>query len=138
MHQGQSMKNPEFRTTAYFDLAAPTKSARSAEYQAFARVTRALQLADTNDPARFADLALALHENLRLWNVIAADVARPANALPADLKARLFSLAEYTRAHQRRILSGEGRATVLIEINTAVMRGLRAGQGAEQSAEAVA
>ena len=46
-------------------------------------------------------------------------------ALPDDLRARIFYLAEFTDQHTRKVLNGRDTAGPLIEINTAIMRGLR-------------
>ncbi len=109
----------------YFAAGSPGRDARSTEYQAFARVTRSLHLIDESDPTNFAALASALHENQRLWNIIASDVAFDSNPLPESLRARLFYLGEFTRIHAARVIAGNGSAAVLIDINTAIMRGLR-------------
>ncbi len=101
---------------------APLRTSRGTEYDAFAKVTHQLGRAQT---ASFADLAAALHENRRLWTLLAADVAEVGNGLPDDLRARIFYLAEFTADHSRKVLSGEEEVSILIEINTAVMRGLR-------------
>lgn len=103
-------------SAAATDLSAP----RSAEYEAFARVTRALKTAEGA-----SSRAVALHDNRRLWNVLAADVADSGNALPETLRARIFYLAEFTRTHTGKVLRNEASPDVLIEINTAVMRGLK-------------
>ncbi|QIE56981.1 flagellar biosynthesis regulator FlaF [Pikeienuella piscinae] len=111
---------------AYGDPRNAAKSPRQIEYQAFARITRALDAAaETDGPTAFPRLAAALHDNLKLWTVIAADVALEGNGLPEMLRARLFYLAEFTRAHTRKVLAQEENAAPLIELNTAIMRGLR-------------
>lgn|GEM_PF-174357 len=125
--------------TAYAAAAAPARSARSIEYAVFARITRALALAGEG-AGGFPALAAALHDNLRLWGAIAADVAEPGNGLPAGLRAGLFRLAAFTRQHSSAVLAGRAGAEVLVEINTAVMRGLRgsaadAGPGADTGAD---
>lgn len=135
--------------SAYGDAASAAKSPRQVEYQAFARITNALTRSNRRpedaDAAaaeaaegaavsagkRFAALAEALHENLRLWTIVQGDVSAQGNGLPDQLRARLFYLGEFTREHTRRILRGEADADALIEINTAVMRGLRQDRGAE-------
>lgn len=123
---------------AYGDARAAAKSPRQVEYLAFARITRSLSdaAAETDgaaDAAKpdFPRLAAALHENLKLWTIVAADVATPGNALPEALRAQLFSLAEFTRAHTRRVLAREAGPAALIELNTAIMRGLRQQNGAQ-------
>ena len=112
--------------TAYATPGTPARSLRGIEYDLFARVTHRLKTASEsgNTPA----LAAALHDNLRLWAVLAADVAEPGNALPSQLRARLFYLYEFTSQHNGRVLAGKASAGVLVDINTAVMRGLR-GEG---------
>ena len=111
--------------TAYASPAAPVRTARGTEYDAFARVTRALR-AGTGGPRRL-DPALvnALHQNRRLWTLLASNVAETSNALPAQLRAQIFYLAEFTSKHTSDVLSGRADAEVLIEINTAIMQGLR-------------
>lgn len=122
------MQNAQRAYTGYA-AASALGSPRAAEYDAFARVTARLGSAAKAGPSGFARLAAALHENRRLWALVAAEVADPRNALPAELRARLFYLAEFTEDHTRRVLAREAGAAAdaLVEINTAVMRGL-AGQ----------
>ena len=118
--------------SAYGRHDAPVRSPRNIEYDLFARVTRTLAAAATPvAPAgrtNFAALAQALHENGRMWRVLAADVAEPGNALPPALRERLFYLYQFTEQHSRKVLGGTAEAGVLVDINTAVMRGLR-GEG---------
>jgi len=118
---------------AYGAPALPTRTARGTEYELFARVTHRLKAAEALGRDGFGALARALHDNRVLWTTLADDVASPGNVLPAPLRARLFYLAEFTALHSRKVLAGEARAGVLIDINTAVMRGLR--QGAERGGE---
>lgn len=108
--------------TAYARPDAPQKNPRATEYDLFARITRQLSAATRQD---FAALTRALHENLRLWRTLAADVADPGNSLPPALRARLFYLYQFTDQHSRKVLDGSAEAGVLVDINTAVMRGLR-------------
>lgn len=118
--------------SAYGRPDAPGRSPRTVEYDLFARVTRTLSaaLAATSPFGRvdYAALARALHENGRMWRLLAADVAEPGNSLPEGLRAQLFYLYQFTEAHSRKVLDGNADAGVLVEINTAVMRGLR-GEG---------
>ena len=119
--------------SAYSAPGAPVRTPRSTEYDAIARITARMKAAQDNAATGFAQLAAALHDNRRLWTVLATDVAGAGNALPEALRARLIYLAEFTDQHSRRVLAGEADAGPLIEINTAVMRGLR-GDGGEASA----
>ena len=110
--------------SAYAGAAAPTRTERRAEYDVFARCTRALS-ATQGGFGGFPALVRALNDNRRLWNALAADVSGQANGLPAPLRAGLFYLAEFTRHHSQRVLAGEADVAALIDVNTAIMRGLR-------------
>ncbi len=112
---------------AYGRPEAAIRTARAIEYDLFARVTHQLRVAGMPN-APFAALAQALHDNRTLWSTLAADVASDGNGLPADLRARLYYLAEYTEAQSRKVLAGQTDAAQLIEVNTAVMRGLLPGE----------
>jgi flagellar protein FlaF len=114
--------------SAYSRPDAPARNSRTVEYDLFAQVTRNLNAAWLTRKQNHAGLVTALYENNRLWRILAVDVAEPGNALPEALRAQLFYLYEFTRAHSEKVLAGEAEAGALIDINTAVMRGLR-GQG---------
>ena len=114
---------------AYGRPEGATRSQRSIEYDLFARTTQRLTAADARRGEDYPAFVAALHDNTRLWRALAVDVADPGNQLPGDLRARLFYLYEFTVEHSRKLLGGEGSAGVLVDINTAVMRGLRGLQG---------
>ena len=107
---------------------APLRTNRSHEYDLLARCTQQLAMAWTRRKEDFSTLAVALTENLQLWSALAADVAESGNGLPAPLRAQLFYLYEFTAGHTRAVLDQRGSVEVLVDINTAVMRGLR-GEG---------
>lgn len=116
---------------AYARPDAPARNARAIEYDLFARMTRRLSVAWTQRKENHAALASALHDNGRMWRTLAVDVADIGNTLPSPLRAQLFYLYEFTAEHSRKVLEGTANAEVLIDINTAVMRGLRGSGGAE-------
>lgn len=97
---------------------------RDVEYSVFGQVTGQLSRA-MRPGAEFGELAEALHQNTRLWTVLATDLALPDNPLPESLRAQLVSLAIFARKHTAKVLAGEESAEILVEINTTVMRGLR-------------
>lgn len=116
--------------SAYAGKDAAVRTPRAIEYQVFARITQRMRAAaDSEAPGGFARLAQALHDNRKLWATLATDLADAGNALPDSLKARLFYLSEFTARHTSRVLASEAGAEVLIDINTAVMRGLQAQGG---------
>ncbi len=110
--------------TAYGGPSAATRTPRAIEYEAFARVTHRISDAAARGKAGFPDLAAALHDNRSLWTLLATMVADPGNELPDTLRAGLFNLAGFTQRHSAAVLAGTANAEVLVEINTAVMRGL--------------
>lgn len=112
---------------AYSAAAAPIRTPQDAEYEILARITRQIRRAAEKRSLGFAELAAALHENRKLWTVFAVDVADPENRLPRDLRARVFYLSEFTEIHTGRVLAGKAGVEPLLEINTAVLRGLRHG-----------
>lgn len=119
---------------AYAPTQSHLRSFKSIEYQAFSdiigRLTAVAQAPKTSFPA----LAAALHDNRALWMILAADVADADNGLPRQLRAQIFYLAEFTEHHSRKVLRGEASADALIEINTAILRGL--GNGLRENAPA--
>lgn len=119
------MTELDLARAAYGSKAAPVRTHRGSEYEAFARVTARLRKGISERPADFPHLASALHENRELWTVLASDVAGSANGLPPELRARLFYLAEFVDKHSGRVLQGKANGEILVEINATVMKGLR-------------
>lgn len=113
---------------SYARPEAPTRSLRSVEYDLLASISQRLRATWAARETDFPALVAALTDNTRLWSALASDVALPGNSLPAALRARLFYLYEFTAKHSRTILDGKASVEVLVDINVAVMRGLR-GEG---------
>lgn len=109
----------------YASNTTPTRTFRGTEYEAVARITHRLKAADALGSKGFASLAKALHDNKELWTIFAIDVSDKNNSLPADLKARLFYLAEFTLQHTTKVLARSENVAPLVDINTAILRGLR-------------
>lgn len=122
------MNTLDLARTAYATPGTPARTPRGIEYDLFARTTHRLKSAAQAGKANFPAMARAIHENNQLWVTLAADVADPGNGLPAPLRAQLFYLYEFTADHSRKVLAGEATVEALIDINTAIMRGLR-GEG---------
>ena len=115
---------------AYSRPDAPARNPRAIEYDLFARMTRRLSVAWSQRKQNHAALVSALHDNGAMWRTLAVDVADIGNTLPSPLRAQLFYLYEFTTSHSRKVLDGTASAEVLVDINTAVMRGLRGSGGA--------
>lgn len=118
----------------YANSTRSTASNRGVEYQVFARITRQLAYDDKKAADYHPKLSEALHNNLKLWTLLATDVANDNNELPAELRSSLFYLAEFTRQHTAKIYAGEANTKVLVDINTMIMRGLRSTSAAESEA----
>lgn len=114
---------------AYTRPESPQRNPRELEYDLLARATKRLSQVARPKGEGFSDLVAALDENQRLWSTLAADVAGDGNGLPPRLRAQLFYLYEFTAQHSRAVRNATASVDVLIDINMAVMRGLR-GQGA--------
>jgi len=110
--------------SAYRDQARSVRTDRGLEYDAFARVTQRLVVAAGQDPRDIPNLAAALHDNRRLWTILATDVADAQNPLPAPLRAQIVSLAQFCHRHSSAVLTTKASLQPLIDINTAIMRGL--------------
>ena len=93
------------------------------EYEVIARISYRLKRAIQNDD--FAALAEAIHENNKLWMALAIDVANDENLLPEELKAKIVYLADFTRQHSQKVLRKVETAVPLLEINAAILKGLK-------------
>jgi len=112
--------------SAYGTTTRTIKSPRDIEYELMAAITGRLRAAHNDtSPGAFPALAAAMHDNRQLWSAFALDLADSGNQFPNDLRARLFYLAEFVSQHTDKALSGTAPAEVLVDINLAVMRGLR-------------
>lgn len=109
---------------AYAPAQTHLRTPKSIEYQAFSDIIGRLKAASTNENAAFSELVAALHDNRTLWTVLAADVADADNGMPKQLRAQIFYLAEFTQIHSTKVLRGEADVDALIDINTAILRGL--------------
>ncbi len=123
--EGSDVSALHMARTAYAQSAAPIRTNQSTEYEAFAQITRRMKDAASKGKVGFNALASALHDNRRLWTLLATDVADKANPLPSQLKAQIVYLAQFSIQHSAKVLSGDASVDALIDVNTAIMRGLR-------------
>ena len=109
----------------YQQNRSSTQSERRTEYDVVAQITHRLR--DTAQKARddYPSYVAALTDNRRLWQIFAVDVLDKENALPPELKARIFYLAEFTEAHTKKILREKQSVLPLLEVNMAILRGLK-------------
>lgn len=109
----------------YAENAVSTRNGRRAEYETIARVTQKLRDTAVKSKTDFPGYVEALHLNQKLWTALVVDVADAANPLPDELKARIIYLAEFTQHQTRKILREGASIMPLLEINMAVLRGLK-------------
>lgn len=118
------MDSHDLARRAYTTANAPTRTPRTLEYEAIVQMTRRLKLAAQKGKSGFSELASALHDNRRMWTLFATSVADDDNGLPNELRAQLYYLAEFTHVHSGRVLAGAASVRPLLEVNTAILRGL--------------
>lgn len=109
------------------------RTARGSEYAIFARITHSMKAVDEADRAAFPMLARAVCDNQRLWSTLAEDLMSEGNLLPAPLRGQLIGLSEFVSRHSHAVLGGRASVAPLIDINTAIMKGLR-GSAVEEPA----
>jgi flagellar protein FlaF len=112
----------------YRAVQLQSHSARSIEAKLFAEITAGLVRARRAGKPGFRDLAAALHRNRTLWDALLADLALESNALPAPLKAQLIQLGHFVREFTPRVLKDQDDVQVLIDVNNAILAGLRGSQ----------
>ncbi len=101
--------------------ASPKTVERKLLEEHASRIESTQQEKDLNFPA----FAKALHENLRLWLVFGTEAARNDNPMDPTLRAQLFTLSDFVRAHTSKVLNGNATVDVLVEINRNIAAGLR-------------
>ncbi|MFC3167359.1 MULTISPECIES: flagellar biosynthesis regulator FlaF [Paracoccus] len=104
------------------------RTPRDAEYDVFSRITRMLRQAAEDKNG--ADVIAAVHKNNQLWTILAADLASAGNGLPDEVRGGLLSLASFSLRHGHRAMARKAAIEPLIDVNMAVMRGLRQGGAA--------
>lgn len=112
---------------SYSAATTPIKTPRSVEYELFSKITKRLCETAKQRKSKLPAFLEALEQNRKFWGILAVDVASPENALPKELRAQIFYLAEFTEIHTGRIIQHGASVAALIDINTAILRGLKDG-----------
>ncbi len=121
------------RSTGYGQLAASVKTQRAIEYDIIARVTQNLSICSNERKNKYVPYIEALTTNERLWSTLAADIVENGNGLPKSLKGQLFYLFKFTHEHTKKLRADTSiGADALIDINTAILKGLRGDGGGQQ------
>jgi flagellar protein FlaF len=109
----------------YLQNVSSTRSERRTEYEVIARITHRLRDAAQRAKRDYPGYVAALHDNRKLWQAFAIDVSHKDNQLPDELRARIFYLSEFTEKHTQDILRNKASVVPLLEINLALLRGLK-------------
>lgn len=118
----------------YATVQRQTLTGRALEREVFSRITARLSSTDTSAPGGQGAFYEAVCDNKKLWLTLAADLARPENTCPVQLKDGLLKIAAFVEARTAAILSGDGDADALVEINRNIISGLLGGEGASTDA----
>jgi flagellar protein FlaF len=114
---------------AYQKATRQLETPRDGEYRAFGLATAGLLRAKEAGAGKLGELAEALDKNRRLWSFLAMDCAHPDNRLDQTLRAQIISISLFVDRHTSDVLRTGAELDALIDINRAMMEGLR-GQGA--------
>ena len=109
---------------AYQRAATRAETPREIEYRVFGIVTAGLVKAREAGRADIGVLAHAIHENRRLWTIIASDCARETNVLPVAARARIISLSLFVDRHSSAVMRENADIEPLIDVNRTMMEGL--------------
>lgn len=98
---------------------------RTIEAQVLAGVTARLAQTAMKRQRHYSTFVQAIHANRQVWMTLAVSVADQNNNLPKAIRANIFYLAEFVNIYSSKVLNNDESVSPLIDINTAVMRGLR-------------
>ena len=118
----------------YRTTTRETGTDKDIELRVFTSVTAKLSSTDPKEIGGFVKLAEAMHENVQLWTTVMADVASDDNQLPLELRAQIFNLGEFIRKHTLKVLDGSETVDAIIDINKAIIAGLRESQRIREAA----
>ena len=110
---------------AYQKTQRSTETPSQTEYRVFAKVTRAL-IEAKGLPHTDQRLHNALHDNRRLWSVLATDCAVEGNQQPNALRAQIISLSIWVGKYSSLVARGQEDIDALISVNKNIMDGLAA------------
>ncbi len=119
---------------AYTTAVKETASDKTIELKVFASITSRLKSVNPDSFSGYTEMAGVLHENVELWTTLMADVASDENGLPLELRAQIFNLGQFIRKHTFKVLEGSETVDAIIDINTAIITGLKNSLGNQEAA----
>jgi flagellar protein FlaF len=126
-----SSTDSKFARGAYQRSMIATAGPRAIERGLFEKINGELIHASQSAADDYPSFVKALSKNLSLWTLLAADVASNKNKLPFETRASIFKLAAYVRHHTQQLLqsNAENNISMLIELNSTIIAGLKSKQG---------
>ncbi len=120
---------------AYKSTSNATATPQGVEYQTLVRLNGDLGVTEKKKRQDYPAYIRALSNNLKFWTIVGADAASETSPLPAQLRAQLFYLYEFTQHHTMKIIQGDKTLTVdpLVDINKNIMTGLRGSQTKQEA-----
>jgi flagellar protein FlaF len=122
---------------AYETVNRSTMNGREVEAAALAKAASKLKECRSgwDQPDRAARMERALKFNQRVWCILQAELARPENPLPAEIKGNLLRLSAFVDKRSFEILAypERGKLDMLIEINENIAAGLRSRPAAAEA-----
>lgn len=114
-------------SNAYHQAKRAIAGPRTIEAGAFERINGDLDRSAKNSERNYPAFIGALSRNASLWTVLASDVIRDENALPKDLKAKIFNLSIFVRKQTQQLMraGSEPDVRILTEINRNMIAGLQ-------------
>lgn len=110
------------------DSMSSSRSTRMIEYDIISKTTYRLKQAARLRAHNYPAFVAALHDNRKLWSVLAGDALGSGNGLPDALRASIVSLNIFVQKHSARVLSDKAPVRPLLEINLAILKGLKSGE----------
>ncbi|MBK1669545.1 hypothetical protein CKO28_16015 [Rhodovibrio sodomensis] len=105
---------------AYTAATIRHENPRQGEVAVMIRLTRMLEEAGAG-----SELISALDENRRYWTKLMAHLADDANQLPEVTRAQLISIGNWVGRFSSQVIAGKAERAPLIDINKAIIAGLR-------------
>ena len=110
---------------AYRRVQSLSATPRATEYRLISGVTQ--QLIEAKEQGwEGAELMAPLHQNRKIWSMLAILCGSPGNQLPTDLRASIISLSLWVDRHTSDVMRRRDSIDALISVNCAIMEGLSA------------
>jgi|SRR5690606_9174521 len=108
---------------SYQRVRTIAESPRNTEFRLVSQITGEM-MAARDAGLSAAGLISALHRNREMWSAFSAACGAPGNALPAELRAGIISLALWVDRFTSDVVAGREPIDELIAVNRLLLEGL--------------